>query len=249
MLPLPPAPKDDDKPFDESLLDHAVRLWDAERENAQRLTGRQTLILTAIGALFGLGLFRIEWYRGPNDKPRIASPVAAIVIRGSLGASLVCFAVSFGGLFARYRFPKSTPSSSQRAKYRGSQALLRIFKNYYRPEQLSRRQNRPPFANVIRAAMAIVIRFERLSPRPSESLSQKTRASHKLCFDPDFFENPPKLPGLTKWIVFSLVYSAALELQRGNGRKQQNLDRFEMIFFVGLIFVIVAVLTFVLFSQ
>ena len=43
----------DDDGFDEILVDHAVRCWDAERENANRLSARSTLLLTALAALFG----------------------------------------------------------------------------------------------------------------------------------------------------------------------------------------------------
>ena len=89
-LPTPPT-----NDFDKSLVDHAVRCWDAERENAARLSARGTLMLSAVAALFGLGLFRIEWFRGVNDQDRIRWIWSIWAIKGFLIFAVLAFALAF----------------------------------------------------------------------------------------------------------------------------------------------------------
>ena len=81
--------------FDECLLAHAERYWDAERENAARLTTRAGVTMTALGALFGLGLYRIEWFRGYRDVLRTESICAAMSVKFMLIVGLLFFVSAF----------------------------------------------------------------------------------------------------------------------------------------------------------
>lgn len=81
--------------FDQSLVDHAVRCWDAERENATRLTARVNIVLSVAIALFGLGLFRLEWLRAENQVSRIDSLLAIYLIKSLLTSSLITLAIAF----------------------------------------------------------------------------------------------------------------------------------------------------------
>ena len=81
--------------FDESLLEHAERYWQAQCDNATRLTLRGNLTMAALGAMFGLGLYRIEWFRGFRDQLRFECAWAAYGVKIALIISLVLFAFSF----------------------------------------------------------------------------------------------------------------------------------------------------------
>src|SRR4051812_7441449 len=112
--------------FDEALVEHSVRLWDAERENAARLSGRETLILSAIAAVFGLGLYRIDWFHGKDDVPRVAWGVARCAIKICLAGSLLCFAVAFIGLFTRFTFPVGVTAVPARGTYELARMWVRL---------------------------------------------------------------------------------------------------------------------------
>src|ERR1700722_11403237 len=102
--------------FEPILVEHAVRCWDAERENASRLSSRGTLLLSALAALFGLGLFRIDWYRGEHDVSRVPWTWAAWAIKILIGIALVMFALSFWKIMGRRgsRNAGDTPHSADR---------------------------------------------------------------------------------------------------------------------------------------
>jgi len=87
--------------FDQVLVDHAVRCWDSERENANRLSSRATLLLSALAALFGLGLFRIDWFRGEKDVCRVESAAIVWTIKGLLILALVTFGSAFFRIMGR----------------------------------------------------------------------------------------------------------------------------------------------------
>src|ERR1051325_9244215 len=87
--------------FDQVLVDHAVRCWDAERENANRLSSRGTLVLSALAALFGLGLFRIDWFRGAADVSRVPLPWCVWLVKSFLALALVFFAAAFVRIIGR----------------------------------------------------------------------------------------------------------------------------------------------------
>lgn len=79
----------------DSLIDHAVRCWEAETVNAARLSSRITQLFSGLVALFGLGLFKIEWLRRSDDVARVADPVAAAWIRWLLVAAVALFSIAF----------------------------------------------------------------------------------------------------------------------------------------------------------
>jgi hypothetical protein len=95
------AAKIETEPFDEVLVEHAVRCWDSERENANRLSSRGTLLLSALAALFGLGLFRIDWFRGEKDVSRISSLTAIWAIKILMSLGLVMFGLAFFQIMGR----------------------------------------------------------------------------------------------------------------------------------------------------
>ncbi|RIK57263.1 MAG: hypothetical protein DCC63_14880 [Nitrospira sp.] len=61
--------------------EHAKLQWLAECENAERMSKRINLLLTGLIALFGLGFFKVEWFRSANDSPAISSEGAAVVVK------------------------------------------------------------------------------------------------------------------------------------------------------------------------
>lgn len=77
----------------DALLDHAYRCWLAEEVNAQRLTTRANILLAAMGALLGLGVFRIEWTR-PTDSVAVVTEPWGTVVKGILiaGSAFLFFA-------------------------------------------------------------------------------------------------------------------------------------------------------------
>jgi hypothetical protein len=91
----------DEQEFDEILVDHAVRCWGSERENANRLSSRSTLLLSALAALFGLGLFRIDWFRGEKDISRVNASWAVWAIKILLSLGLVLFGWAFVRIMGR----------------------------------------------------------------------------------------------------------------------------------------------------
>lgn len=78
------------------LLQHADRCWRAETENAARLSSRISFLFSGLVALFGLGLFKIEWFGRAEDVVRIESPVAMWSIKLLLLGSVVMFCLAFG---------------------------------------------------------------------------------------------------------------------------------------------------------
>lgn len=93
--PTAPGPAETATQAGESLLEHAVRCWDAERENAERLSRRQHLLLSGVAAVFGLGLYRIEWHRAASAAVVISSPGVVVVIKAILSIAMVCLGWSF----------------------------------------------------------------------------------------------------------------------------------------------------------
>jgi len=87
------------KRVNDTLVEHADRLWQAERENAARIEARVQLVGGGSVALLGLGCFAFEWqYYAPSSP---VCPVwATIAIHLLLALSLIFFALSLGRLYA-----------------------------------------------------------------------------------------------------------------------------------------------------
>lgn len=87
--------------FPNQWIQHAERCWTAEQENADRLNDRKRQILTASAALFGLGLFSVQWFRDPKHVSNIRWDAAAISIRVCLSLSLLFFGLSLARMMLR----------------------------------------------------------------------------------------------------------------------------------------------------
>ncbi len=95
---MEPPPVDQENPaaeFDPALVEHAVRCWEAERENAARLANRVALVLSVVAALFGLGLFRLEWFRRADEVPRLHPEWSYWLLKSPLTGALIFFGISF----------------------------------------------------------------------------------------------------------------------------------------------------------
>lgn len=75
----------------ELMIEHAERLWKAESENAVRLSAKISYFTSFLVALFGLGLFKIEWYRPENSVARVADVGDENLIRCFLIVAIVGF--------------------------------------------------------------------------------------------------------------------------------------------------------------
>ena len=231
--------------FDECLVNHAVLIWDAERENAARSTTRETLVLTAIAALFGLGLYRIDWFHGKDDIFRVASPEMRTLIKGLLCASLLCFGAAFRGLFLDLFEPEWLKTIGRRIRCEFARAYLRLCAGGLRESQIRRRIGRPRGANLIRMARAVVLKHER-NEMVAELVEEEepAKASHLLRLPESFFLEAPRTADLSRKMVFDRVYRAAMNLQTRNARKDQNLRSFQITFFAGLVLIFGAILIF-----
>lgn len=97
-----------DKVFTDQLIDHADRFWQAECANSDRAVSKSNKITTGLVALFGLGLFQIEWYRSPTDVPTMM-PSAGLAVTMLLIFAVLCFVISIVVLRGiRVRWKKRT---------------------------------------------------------------------------------------------------------------------------------------------
>lgn len=79
---------------DPMLIEHVVRFWEAERENAARIASKQQLISAGIIGLLGLGLYKIDWYADPDALLRATNPIAIWIVKSCLIGSTGLFAWS-----------------------------------------------------------------------------------------------------------------------------------------------------------
>ncbi|MCH7814178.1 MAG: hypothetical protein IID40_09180 [Planctomycetes bacterium] len=86
---------------DDTLPRHAERAWQAETENARRQSARAILLLSVLAAMFGLGLFKIEWTQAADDVARIPSGYAVFAIKAALTLAIASFAAAFLGAISR----------------------------------------------------------------------------------------------------------------------------------------------------
>lgn len=176
-------------PFDPLLLDHAIRCWDAERENANRLSARSTWLLSAMAAIFTLGLFRIDWLRGEHDQARIHSVCCIWVIKGCLCLGLLLFAFAFYRVVAK----RATPIRDQ--------------------------------------------------------ADNKPHASDHLALPAHVFSDPAVTHDDLNRLIFTRTYKAYLSLQTRNAFRKQAQDDAQKWLLLGLSFIALAILTYILSSE
>lgn len=83
-------------PFDdETLVEHAVRMWDAEVENARRHAARTNIYASLMIALFGLGLFKIDWMHRQDEIARVHWLAVEFLVRGLLIVGLIFIAIAY----------------------------------------------------------------------------------------------------------------------------------------------------------
>jgi len=68
------------------LIDHAIRCWEAEVENARRHSARLNLLLPAVLAVLGFGAFNLSWVgnRSTNLEPIWVVWIVKVLLLGSL---------------------------------------------------------------------------------------------------------------------------------------------------------------------
>ena len=99
-------------PFD-AVIEHAERAWKAECEVAAGLVEKTKFLYTIVAALFGLGLFKIEFSVNPQLVPAMHVWWAVVTVKGGILASVTCFLIAF------YFLIRATPSSRQRHAWQG----------------------------------------------------------------------------------------------------------------------------------
>lgn len=86
------------------LLDFAWRSWEAEEENARRLSVRVNLLLSVIAATFGLGLYRMDLYRDVSGDLVPMAPVWAMAtIRWLLAVGACSLFAAFLAILGSYK--------------------------------------------------------------------------------------------------------------------------------------------------
>lgn len=93
-------------------IDHAVRCWDAERENAQRIEAQLKLGSTVAGLLLGLGFFKVEWFYRGDELSRVHMPLAVCLIKTCLVIALLLLVCSFAIMVRRPRRDRRGRSKS-----------------------------------------------------------------------------------------------------------------------------------------
>lgn len=176
--------------FDDVLLSHMTRCWDAQLDIAERLTKKVTLIVSVLALLFGLGLFKIEWTYDPKELPRVHPIELLWAMKVALAVALICFGM---GLF------------------RGLTGIKRPFRQF-------------------------------------EGAERELMASDLLPLTKDEVLHPPKTEEETRAIVFYKLSEAIDELKQQNQAKAEKVKLCEMWFLCGLGLVLLAMVTYILFS-
>lgn len=128
------------------MVDHAVRCWEAERENAQRIESRRQLIAGAVVAVLGLGFFKFEWAVNPAFTPTVTDPYASLAIRTLLALAIGLFASALFALFRTPRKPHLTASYRLAVRREDADqpfsrvAFLRTYKAYLALQRGNARQ-------------------------------------------------------------------------------------------------------------
>jgi hypothetical protein len=89
--------------FDPDLIAHTVRCWQAECENAERLSRKIGLLVSVLAILFGLGLYKIEWTYDPRHFSRIQPEIVLWIVKTLLAFALLCFLIGLTSGLTRIR--------------------------------------------------------------------------------------------------------------------------------------------------
>ncbi len=85
-------------------------MWDAERENAERISQKYQLVSAGVFALLGLGLFSFEWmYQEPSEPLMWRWAIA--VTHLLLIAAVICYALSLGIIYLAPAARRGTATS------------------------------------------------------------------------------------------------------------------------------------------
>jgi hypothetical protein len=83
--------KNEGKSPNETLIEHADRMWQAERENAGRIADRINILAGGTIALLGIGLFNVDWLVDVESVP-LLHPFFTGTIHALLLLALLLFA-------------------------------------------------------------------------------------------------------------------------------------------------------------
>lgn len=106
--------------------EYAKLKWQAECENAERLSKRINLLMTALVALFGLGIFKIEWLRPSGVDSRIEPDWVAWLIKGALTVAIVLFSWALYRLTDQKWKPKGLTPRQEDEIAEGEHASVRM---------------------------------------------------------------------------------------------------------------------------
>jgi hypothetical protein len=141
--------------FDPHFVEHADRCWEAERENAERMQSRVRLLLSAVSAIFGIGLLKANDFRADLD----GWALWAVMATAALG--LVFLAFAFGSIFGVRRLRTGVVEQRERhapgrepARVRvrsASDHLARPAESYLNPPRDPDEVRKLVFARICRA--------------------------------------------------------------------------------------------------
>jgi hypothetical protein len=146
----------------EVYLEHAVRCWTAECQNADRLTHRMQLGATIAGLLIGIGFFKVEWFYRDGDEARVYWSFMAWIIKFLLVTAIFCFSIAFWMMAKRPKSPDPKPTASSYL-YLGAHRIRNLPAH---PEEATWLI----FRRVHRAYMSLVERNDRLRDRMKVAL-------------------------------------------------------------------------------
>jgi len=128
------------------LVEHAERCWQAERENAERLSKRATLLLSAVAALLGIGLFRLDWHIPPDHVSAIHPPWLRWAVRILLGIGALLATVAFFRTLSVRRVGKR-----ERRRAFASNNLALAISDIVNPPQNAKRTRQLVFVRIYKA--------------------------------------------------------------------------------------------------
>lgn len=155
----------------EELVQHVIRVWAAEVENAERLSKKVNGLVSALALLFGLGLFKLDWTMGAGDVARIRLVWSVYIVKACLILALCLFATGLwralrsiklpagrlrAGMTASdlLRFDKETVDSPPTTSAEANQAIFSLYLNAINE---LRTQNRERRARVAKAETFFLI--------------------------------------------------------------------------------------------